>query len=110
MKTNYRTLFAITVLSLLLHFLASGCASISRESSYTLGSGSRVAGTLLLLGNNAILEPGSSVDGSVLMLCCNLRVEGTVARDVFLLTGNLRLDSLAEVGGQVRVISGNLSR
>ncbi len=73
-----------------------------------LGGEQEVWGNPYILAPNAILENGSTVDGSVVMLCCNLTVNGTVGGNVFLMTGNLRLDSRAEVSGTANVLSGNL--
>lgn len=79
-------------------------------SNYTLEEGTSVPGTLLLLSQNATLEQNSSVGGSVIMLCCNLTMDGKVNGNVFLLTGNLWLDTHAEVDGDVNVVNGNLRR
>lgn len=50
------------------------------------------------------------MDGSVIMICCNLTVDGGVNGDIVLITGNLKLDAYADVSGDVRVMSGNVSR
>lgn len=86
------------------------CGQIAGGNNYTLGSEQKVWGNLYILAQNAILENGSTVDRSVVMLCCNLTVNGTVGGNVFLMTGNLRLDSRAEVSGTASVLSGNLSQ
>jgi cytoskeletal protein CcmA (bactofilin family) len=44
------------------------------------------------------------------MLCCNLTVDGKVNGDVYLLSGNLKIDVHADVEGEVGVQSGNLMR
>jgi cytoskeletal protein CcmA (bactofilin family) len=49
------------------------------------------------------------VDGLVVMLCCNLTVEGDVRGNVFLLTGNLSITSSADVKGDVMILTGNVS-
>ncbi len=83
---------------------------IVNERNYTLAAGETVSGMLFLLSQNAELEKDSSVDGSVVMLCCNLIVNGNVDGDVFLLTGNLRVDPHAVIAGDVKVTTGNVSR
>jgi hypothetical protein len=61
---------------------------------HLLGEGKNIPNTLLLLSQNATLVEGSSVDGSVIMYCCNMTVDGKVNGDVYLLTGNLTIDVL----------------
>ena len=97
------------LLAFLMIFVASGCGRIASDSNYTLDAGKSVSGTLFILSQNADLVEGSSVDGSVIMLCCNLTVDGKVNGDVFLLTGNLKIDRHADVNGDVSVLSGNMS-
>ncbi|MBK7319430.1 polymer-forming cytoskeletal protein [Candidatus Villigracilis affinis] len=92
-----------------------GCALIAsriqshemvvKERNYTPGD---PAG--YLFAQNADLLEGSSVDGSVIMLCCNLIVSGEVKGDVFLLTGNLKVENQADVNGDINVLSGNVSK
>ncbi|HEX2998425.1 MAG TPA: hypothetical protein VHP14_26605 [Anaerolineales bacterium] len=87
----------------------TGCSAIASESNFTLDQGDSVSGSLFILSQNAILEAGSIVDGSVIMICCNLKVHGKVNGDIFLLTGNLIVDTNAHIDGDVDVFSGNLS-
>ena len=98
------------VLLLLLVFTASGCGQVSGESHFTLAGGEHVPGPLLLFSNNARLEKNSRVDGPVVMLCCNLIVDGEVGGDILLVSGNIRLDANASVDGDIHVLSGNLAR
>jgi hypothetical protein len=94
----------------LLVFALSGCSQIANDPNFTLEDGEAVTGNLIILSQNATLTPGSFVDGSVIMVCCNLIVEGEVAGDVFLLTGNIMVKSPADVKGDVSVLSGNVSK
>lgn len=87
----------------------TGCSSIAGESNFTLTKGQSISGPLFILSQNAILEESSTVNGPVLMICCNLKVHGKVNGDVFLLTGNLMVDPNADIDGNVDVFSGNLS-
>jgi len=97
-------------LLLLLAFSTTACGQVSRESNFTLANGEIVNGPLIVLSNNAILEKESRVAGPVVMLCCNLIVDGVVTGDILLVTGNIRIDPHASVHGDVKVISGNVSR
>lgn len=90
--------------------LASQWIHIVSASNYTLSPGETIPSSLWLLSQNVTLAEDSAVDGSVLMLCCNLTVEGTVKGDIFLLTGNLTVSRQADVDGEVGILSGNLSR
>jgi len=83
---------------------------IVSDRNNTLGEGNTISGTLFLLSNNAILEKDTTVEGSVIMICCNLTVGGDLNGDIFLLTGNLKIDVYADVSGDVNVMSGNVSR
>lgn len=114
---NRRLLFHISIVILAALFLCAATAllasqwiSIVSASNFTLGKGENVPNTLLLFSQNATLVEGSSVDGSVIMLCCNLTVDGNVNGEVFLLTGNLTIDVHADVTGDVNIVSGNVSK
>jgi hypothetical protein len=98
------------VLLLLLAFAVSGCGQVTGEPDFTLASGEHVPGPLLLLSNNATLKQDSQVDGPVVMLCCNLIVDGEVGGGILLVSGNIRIDEHASVAGDVQVISGNVAR
>lgn len=98
------------LLTLVLVVALSGCGQVDRDSNFTLAGGESVDGTLFIFHQNAILEEDSLVDGSVVMLCCNLTVRGSVNGSVFLLTGNLAVKSSADVKGDVSLLSGNVSK
>lgn len=98
------------LLTLILAVALSGCGRVDRDSNFTLAEGQSVDGTLFVFYQNAILEEDSFVDGSVVMLCCNLTVRGNVNGSVFLLTGNLDVKPSADVKGDVSVLSGNVSK
>lgn len=44
------------------------------------------------------------------MICCNLTIDGAVNGDIFLVTGNIMVNTSADVNGDVNVISGNISQ
>jgi len=110
MKTRKQKIWIGSFLVLLTIVLAIGQVRISNERNFTLAKGETISGPLLIIGQNAELEEGSSVDGSVIMLCCNLMVDGKINGSVFLMSGNLMVKSHAEVDGDVKVMSSNLSK
>jgi cytoskeletal protein CcmA (bactofilin family) len=87
-----------------------GCTQHEDNHHYTLGKGEVVSGPLLIWEQNATLEEGSSVEGSVIMFCCNLIVDGSVDGSVYLISGNLRVNTPADITGDVSVLSGNVSK
>jgi hypothetical protein len=108
MKVMNKTISKILA-AVFLALAITGCSSIASESNFTLKKGKSVSGPLFIFSQNGILEEGSTVDGPVLMICCNLKVHGEVNGDIFLLTGNLMVDPNAHIDGDVDVLSGNLS-
>ena len=100
------SLFLVVVIAT----VAISQVKIVNERNYTLAAGETVSGMLFLLAQNAELLEGSSVDGSVVMLCCNLIVNGNVDGNVFLMSGNLKIEPHADVDGNIKVMSGNLSK
>ena len=110
MKTRKQKLWFGLFLALLVIVLTTGRVRVANERNFTLAKGETVPGPLLIMAQNAGLEEGSSVDGSVIMLCCNLMVDGKINGSVFLMSGNLMVKSHAEVDGDVKVMSGNLSK
>lgn len=110
MKKSTKKILTAVFLTLALIAVAFGQVRIVSTPNFTLTNGETVSKTLFLLSQNAELQAGSSVDGSVVMLCCNLTVSGDVTGDVWLLTGNLWINAQANVNGDVSVVSGNLSK
>ena len=108
MKRLRQNIFIKILLATLLILVASGCGRIAGDGNFTLSE--EVTGNLFIFSQNATLAERSSVDGSVIMLCCNLTVEGYVNGNVFLLTGNVMVNPQATVNGNVRVLSGNISQ
>jgi len=103
----YYLLFALT---LLLLFLASGCSRVVTAGFFTLKSGETIYGNLWVPFGKVELQEGSHVTGSVLMLCCNLIVDGVSDADIFLTFGDLSLGSLSKVNGDVVLLSGYYQR
>ena len=110
MKTRKQKILVGSFLVLLIIVLTIGRIRIANERNFTLAKGESVSGPLLIMGQNAELQEGSSVEGPVIMLCCNLTVDGKVNGSVFLMSGNLMVKTHAEVDGDAKVMSGNLSR
>ena len=110
MKTRKQKILVGSFLVLLIIVLTIGRIRISNERNFTLANGETIPGLLVIMGQNAELQEGSSVEGPVIMLWCNLMVDGKVNGSVFLMSGNLMVKSHAEVNGGVKVMSGNLSR
>ena len=110
MKTLKQKILVGSFLVLLIIVLTIGRIRIANERNFTLAKGENIYGPLLIMGQNAELQEGSSVEGPVIMLCCNLMVDGKVNGSVFLMSGNLMVKTHAEVDGDVKVMSGNLSR
>jgi hypothetical protein len=50
------------------------------------------------------------LEGSVLLLCCNLIADGEVGGDIVLISSNLQLGPHAVVHGDVALLSGNFDR
>jgi len=109
MKAINRKFISRFLLVLLLIVITSGCGQISGDSNYTLGAGKTISGTLFILSQNAILEEESSVQGSVIMVCCNLTVKGNVNGNVVLVSGNVNIERPGNVNGDIEVIAGNIA-
>jgi hypothetical protein len=110
MKTRTLNLLALLLLMFITSSLMIGYAQNEDNRNRTLEKGGTVSGPLLIWEQNARLEEGSYVEGSVIMFCCNLIVDGKVDGSVYLVAGNLRIDSHADIKGDVTVISGNLMK
>jgi hypothetical protein len=76
---------------------------------YTLASGERLAGDLVVLGGTTHLEPGSVVDGNITVMGGETVIEGLVHGDVVAMGGSLELGARADVGGDL-VAFGNVRR
>jgi hypothetical protein len=110
MKTRTHSLLTLLLLMIITSSLIIGCAQNEDNRNYTLVKGTAVSGPLLIWEQNATLEEGSYVEGPVFMFCCNLIVDGRVDGSVYLVAGNLRVDSHADITGDITVISGNLMK
>jgi hypothetical protein len=110
MKTRKRKLLVGSILALLIIVAVLGRVRIASGNNFTLAKEETISGLLLIMAQNAELEEGSSVGGPVVMLCCNLIVDGKVDGGVFLISGNLMVKPHADVDGNVKVMSGNLSQ
>jgi hypothetical protein len=98
------------LVALLALLLITGCSRVVRGGYFTLGSGQTVSGNLWVPFGRVELQEGSQVTGSVLMLCCNLISNGKVDGDIFLTFGDLNLDPLTIVKGDVVLLTGYYQR
>jgi hypothetical protein len=90
--------------------LASGCSRVVTGGFFTLASGETISGNLWVPIGKVELQKGSQVTGSVLMMCCDLTVDGKADADIFLIFGDLSLGSTSEVNGDVILLSGLYQR
>ncbi|MBK9602818.1 MAG: hypothetical protein IPO36_13390 [Anaerolineales bacterium] len=91
MKTRKQKLLVGSFLALLLIVLTISRVRIANERNFTLAKGETIPGLLLIMGQNAELEEGSFVKGPLIMLCCNLIVNGRSERRCFFDIGNLKV-------------------
>lgn len=78
------------------------------DDQHTLTSRMTFASTTIVVGGELTLEQNSTLEGDLLMLGGNLRVAGTITRNLTLLGGNVQLDDRACVTGDLRVAAGTL--
>ena len=97
------------VLPLMCVLLAGSVRPIA-ASNFELGAGATYPRDLVVLSGNVQLEQRSRVQGSVIMLCCNLRADGRIDGSILLLTGNLMIGSNAVVQGEVAQLEGNIDQ
>ncbi len=92
---------------LLLMLIISGCGPVVTDNNWSLAKGETRTGTLVLSSTNAVIDSNSHVIGSVVMLCCNLIVNGEIDGNLLVVSGNVQLGSHARVNGNVSFITGN---
>ncbi len=95
------------LLGVVLTLAISGCSQVVTDSNWTLASGETLRGDVILPSANAMIDENAHVAGSVVMLCCNLIINGKVDGDVLVMSGNMELGPHAIVGGNVTFITGN---
>jgi hypothetical protein len=88
----------------------SGDGKFVFGGSYTLRSGERLSGDLVVFGGDATVESDSRVDGNVVVIGGDVDIAGRVGRDVVLIGGMARLRSSAVVGGQLVRVGGGLQQ
>jgi len=81
--------------------LADGRAHTVVGQEYTLPTGERLGGDLVMLGGVARLQPSSVVDGNVTVVGGQAVIEGNVRGDVVAVGGTLELTAGAEVEGDL---------
>ena len=85
-------------------------ASLSLAASYTLRSGERLRGDLVVFGGNARLETDTRVDGNIVVIGGEADIAGRVRGDMVIVGGSVRLRSTAEVDGQLVRVGGALQK
>ena len=79
--------------------------------TFTLRSGERLRGDLVVFGGRATLEGDTRVDGSIVIIGGKADVAGRVSGDMVLIGGGgVRLRSTAEVDGQLVRVGGALQK
>jgi len=86
--------------------IGDGKGKVVVGGSYTLRSGERLRGDLVIFGGDAKLENNSRVEGNVVVIGGEADIAGRVRDDVVIIGGVTRLRSTAEVDGQVARIGG----
>jgi hypothetical protein len=76
--------------------------------SFTLQAGEIQDGNLFILGGAVTLEAGSTVNQDVIMVGGNLKADGKVGGDVFILGGLLEMSESTQVQGDVNVLGGSV--
>jgi hypothetical protein len=78
--------------------------------TFTLSSDEVLRGDLAVFGGVATLEPGSRVTGSVFVLGGNLEADGEIGSELVVIGGNASLGDSAVVKGDVVTLGGNIDR
>jgi hypothetical protein len=106
-----RRTFALLLLILLLAlvFVASTTWLVS-DQNFTLASGETRAGDLIFPAGNITFTEGSRVQGTAIVLCCNVIVDGAIDGNLFVVSGNIIFGPRAVVRGDVKLLSGNIDR
>ncbi|MEN9937843.1 MAG: hypothetical protein RLZZ387_4422 [Chloroflexota bacterium] len=98
MTTISRAAAGLMIVLALLAVAAPG-ATVLADTNGVLGEAGAPRGSQLVLSGNISVPRGSATDGSLLVLCCNVSVDGEVRGDLALLSGNLRVGAGATVRG-----------
>ena len=78
--------------------------------AFTLRSGERLLGDLVVFGGVATLEGDTRVDGNIVIIGGAVDAAGRVSGDLVLIGGEARLRSTAEVDGQLVRVGGGLTK
>lgn len=76
--------------------------------SFTLLAGEIQDGNLFILGGAVALEDGSTVNQDVIMVGGNLKADGEIGGDIFILGGLLEMSQSTVVAGDVNVLGGSV--
>ncbi len=107
-------LFILSIIALL---VLSACgdegffgATFITEGEHRMVSGERMHGELLVTGGDVLLEPGTTVSGSVHMFGGSLTMGGTVGGNVSIVSGDTILLPDAHIAGDLVHSGGSLDR
>lgn len=108
--------FRIVLVTTLLLLLLTGCSdgvysgTVVFDGLHQFDSSTYLPGDVILRAGEAQFAPGSRVAGTVYMLGGTLKTDGAIDGDVAMLDGTLVLGPNAVVGGDLRVGGGELQR
>lgn len=80
------------------------------SQDFTLRAGEVATGDIVLAAGNLALEEGSRVQGSVMVLGGAADIFGAISQDLTVIGGNAHMRATARVEGEVNVIGGALTR
>lgn len=75
---------------------------------HTLAAGDRVLGDVYMMAGSLVVEPGATVAGSMLVLGGDVILNGAVGGDVTLLGGRLEIGPSAQLAGALTIAGGEL--
>ncbi len=118
MKRFWSVLMLVSVVALLLPLAAAspayaaGCGDDHAVIAdiYTLPAGQQLDGNLIVLGGQATIDSGATVNCKVIVLGGSLELAGKVVQDVVVMGGQAHLRSTAEIDGQLQSLGGSLTQ
>ncbi len=77
---------------------------------WTLKAGERFTGDVLIVGANALVERGATLQGDLAVISGNVTVAGEVDGDISLIGGNVVLEENSRVVGDIAIVSGHVEK
>jgi hypothetical protein len=107
----------VLLLALWAALVLSGCSgegmysgSLVTRGNHRIESGDVVAGELLVLNGEIVIEEGAQVTGSIYQLGGTVQADGEIGRDLDILGGSLSLGPHARVAGNLNEGGGKVER